>query len=40
VFTHDFGLRNFRFAAGLYAPYSALPTYDLARSEDLLKDGR
>jgi long-chain fatty acid transport protein len=30
VFTHDFGLRNVRFAAGLYAPYAALPTYDTA----------
>ncbi len=28
VFTHDFGVRNFRFAAGAYAPYAALPTYD------------
>lgn len=31
VFTHDFGLRNFRFAAGAYAPYAALPTYDDSR---------
>jgi long-chain fatty acid transport protein len=28
VFTHDFGLRNFRFAAGVYAPNAALTTYD------------
>lgn len=32
VFTHDFGLRNFRFAAGLFAPYAALPTYDNSRT--------
>ncbi len=30
VVTHDFGLRHFRFAAGAYAPYAALPTYDSA----------
>ncbi len=28
VFTHDFGVRNFRFAAGVFAPYATLPTYD------------
>ncbi|MFO0652227.1 MAG: outer membrane protein transport protein [Polyangiales bacterium] len=30
VFTHDFGVRNFRFAAGAFAPYAALPTYSAA----------
>ncbi len=28
VVTHDFGLRNWRFAAAISAPYSVLPTYD------------
>ena len=28
VFTHDFGLRNFRFAAAVFAPNAALPAYD------------
>jgi len=28
AFTHDFGLRNFRFAAAVYAPNAALTTYD------------
>jgi long-chain fatty acid transport protein len=27
VVTHDFGLRDFRFAFAAYAPYAALPTY-------------
>jgi long-chain fatty acid transport protein len=30
VVTHDFGLRNWNFAAGVFAPYSALTSWDSA----------